>query len=205
MATPPDFTAGQVLTAAQMNAVGMWKITPSSVSGTGATIAANGSVVVASGGTSVTLEGVFSADYENYEVIFSNWRGSAVGALQMQLRVGGSTSATGYYYSTCYGAGNYSGTVNMTAVGAANQTTFLTDALCGTGAGSASGAKATLYQPNLASTTGFTGLCIDQRTSGNGRHGFSGFHSATTAYTGLVVSATLGNFTSLTVSVYGYN
>jgi hypothetical protein len=184
---------------------GLWKITPTSVSGTGATIATNGSVLVASGGTSVTLEGVFSADYENYEVICSNWRGSAVATLQIQLRVGGLTSATGYYYSTSFGANNYSGTVTMTAVGAANQTVFNTDALCGTGAGSASGAKVTLYQPNLASTTGFTGLAVDQRTSGNGRHGFTGFHSATTAYTGLVISGSSGNFTSLTVSVYGYN
>jgi hypothetical protein len=184
---------------------GMWKITPTSVSGTGATIAPDGSVLVASGGTSVTLEGVFSAKYQNYEVIFSNWRGSAVAVLNMQLRVGGSTSATGYYYSTSFGTGFYTGTGNMQAVGNANATVISTDALCNTSAGSASGARATFYQPNLAVHTGFTGFSIDARTGGNGRHGFSGFHNVATAYTGLVVSGSSGNFTSLTVSVYGYN
>jgi hypothetical protein len=55
MATPPVFTAGQVLTAAQMNAVGLWKVD----SGTFSAV------------TSVSLpNGTFTADYDNYRLMF---------------------------------------------------------------------------------------------------------------------------------------
>jgi hypothetical protein len=183
--------------------VGLMKITPSSVTGTGATIAGNGDVVVAAGGNSVTIENCFSASHQNYEVVFSNWRGTAVSVLNMQLRNVVGTSNTQYYVSYAFGAGNYSGTVNMTAVGVANQSVLATDALCGTT--TESGLRCTFYQPQLAKTTSYTGLTVDARTGGNGRHGFSGFHNVATAYTSLVVSCGTGNFTTLTVSIYGYN
>lgn len=191
------------ISLAQSGGSGLVQIVPTSVSGTGSTLSSKGTVSVSSGGSSVTIEGCFNSDFQDYEVIVSNWRGSAVAVMNLQLRVGGSTSATGYYLGYSYGPNFYSGTGTMTAVGLSNQTLWSTDALCGTD--TESGLKFTVYQPNLAKTTGLTGLNIDARTGGNARHGFSGWHNVATAYTSLVLSCNSGNFTTLSVKIYGYN
>jgi hypothetical protein len=49
MPTPPDFTSGQVLTAAQMNAVGMWEVASGTLSG-----------------TATNFQGCFTNDYDKY-------------------------------------------------------------------------------------------------------------------------------------------
>jgi hypothetical protein len=54
MATPPDFTTGAVLTAAQMNGVGLWKVGETSFASNLATV-----------------DGCFSANYDNYLVVLS--------------------------------------------------------------------------------------------------------------------------------------
>jgi hypothetical protein len=182
---------------------GLVKITPSSVSGTGATIQSNGSVKVASGGIDVTISGIFSSSFENYEIVVSNWQADSVRALLFGLRNSGGTSVTGYYTSTSYGVGFYNGTGNMVAVGTPNSASANTDAL--TSSTTQSGAKWTFFQPFLAKTTGYTGFVIDARTSGNGRHGFSGFHNVATSYTDLVIGQSAGTITSMTVEIYGYN
>jgi hypothetical protein len=51
MATPPDFTAGQVLTAAQMNKIGLWVVKTETAF---------------SAAASVTADSVFTADFTNY-------------------------------------------------------------------------------------------------------------------------------------------
>lgn len=102
MATPPDFTVGQVLTAAQMNAVGLWRITTctaSSAGGTAAT-ASNGVITVGSGNTSVTVNNAFSADYDAYKIIWTNGNASAAGELGLQL---GSSTAN-YFGFLQYGS-----------------------------------------------------------------------------------------------------
>jgi len=81
MATPPDFVAGQVLTAAQMNAIGLWKIKTQTI---GTTV------------SSVTVTGAFSADYDNYLITLTGGVTSAGTYIALSL---GST-ATGYYFGT---------------------------------------------------------------------------------------------------------
>ena len=61
MATPPTFSSGAVLTAAQMNSVGMWLVKTQTV----------GTAV-----SSVTVTGAFSADYDNYLILMSGGTGS---------------------------------------------------------------------------------------------------------------------------------
>lgn len=56
MTTPPTFTTGQVLTAAQMNTIGMFLIKEQTI-GTGV--------------TGVTVSNAFSSDYDNYRIIMS--------------------------------------------------------------------------------------------------------------------------------------
>lgn len=84
MATPPTFTSGEVLTAAQMNAVGLWLVK---------------SQTVGSGVSSVTLSSVFSSDYDNYRIIISGV--SSVGANSVYLSLSGRTGST-YAYGGRY-------------------------------------------------------------------------------------------------------
>jgi len=67
MATPPTFTTAAVLTSEQMNQIGLWKITPTSVAGSGVTL--SGSDVVFTSANPINVNGVFSADYDYYRVI----------------------------------------------------------------------------------------------------------------------------------------
>jgi len=85
MATPPDFTAGQVLTAAQMNQIGLWHISRTTI----------GSAVV-----SVTISGCFTADYTNYRVIVSGLTSASTGA-GLNMTVAGA-GATAHYSTTAY-------------------------------------------------------------------------------------------------------
>ena len=57
MATPPVFSAGAVLTAAQMNAVGLWEIKTQTI-GTGV--------------ASFEVTGAFSSDYDNYKIVINS-------------------------------------------------------------------------------------------------------------------------------------
>jgi hypothetical protein len=67
MATPPDFSVGQVLTSATMNQVGLW-------------LTASGT---ATAQTNVDVVSCFTDDFENYQVIIS---GLSVSAVPRQIR-----------------------------------------------------------------------------------------------------------------------
>ena len=91
--TFPSFSAGEVLSATDMNAVGLWLVKTQTV-GTGV--------------SSVAVTGAFSADYDNYKIVYTGGSGSAVNNLQLLL---GSTT-TGYY-----GFGTYGATTATTVIG----------------------------------------------------------------------------------------
>ena len=82
MATPPDFTAGQVLTAAQMNAVGLWRVTDGTFTNT----------------NNFTISG-FTSDYEFYRVIIRATRVSGTGTNELNAQLyNGATARTTEYY-----------------------------------------------------------------------------------------------------------
>lgn len=179
---------------------GLVKIIPT-VSGTGASVAANGTVTVASGGTSFTIINAFNADFEAYEVVISDLTLSTDTGINLQLRTATTTSTTGYYYMTQYGAANYNG-AGLTTSSSANQANWDPNILAGAGGGG--GAKMTLINPFLAKKTTISGIGTDARTTGNARGAFSGFHDPATSYVSLVISSP-ANFTRCRVAVYGWN
>jgi hypothetical protein len=81
MATPPDFIAGQILTAAQMNQIGLWKI-------------ASGSLSLTTSATNVT--GVFSGDFTNYRVLFDITARSGTNRIEMRYVVGTTPTSANY-------------------------------------------------------------------------------------------------------------
>jgi hypothetical protein len=155
-----------------------------------------------SGVTSVSLNGVFSATYDNYKVVVSSGVStSADRVISLRLRVGGSDdSGTGYRLLS--NGINASGTgVNSTSTSATSvvlQTNaYYNDALFS--------ATFDIINPFVATDTNFSG----QSTGGNNTVNFGLNINASfiseTSFTGFSLLNSSGNFTSGTVSVYGYN
>lgn len=179
MATPPDFSPGQVLTAAHMDAVGLWLVKTQTV-GTGV--------------SSVTVTDAFSADYYAYKIIISDCVGST--AMNVGLKLG--ASATGYYHGV-----NYISTGAITtplATGGSNEALWTR-----AGAGDTNGVHFAIdiVNPNLARHTTFFGMY-----NFPGVPAFpgmtSGIHQVSTAYTAFDIVPSTGTITGGTIRVYGY-
>lgn len=110
MATPPTFTSGEVLTAAQMNSIGSWKVTTYSFSGN----------------TAPYVDNCFTSDFTNYKV-YINMSSATADLVYMRFRNGSGDVTTanyawaGYYISqfsapTVTGEGS-SGAVNYGRIG----------------------------------------------------------------------------------------
>ena len=198
MATPPDFSVGAVLTAAQMNAVGMWRVTSCTVTSSGGTAAtANGGVIsIGSGNTSVTVSDAFSADFNTYRIIIS---GSSAASTGMNIRLALGATATGYYTTLLFGTYG-AGVVNATQSSQSNGNFFdwagyaNTTSLFG---------DITLINPQIAEHTIFESVFIQ-----NGAGGIAGRTQGalldTTAYTAFTITPSAGSFTSGNIRVYGY-
>jgi hypothetical protein len=187
MATPPDFSVGQVLTAAQMNAVGLWKITTDSFTNV----------------SSRTLSNIFSSDFNHYHIIYSvNSTVVTSGRiLTVQLRNSGGTSATNYVSAMR----SFSGGVGTATweVGGNSTTLFYAGYLGEPGFAPASGFM-NIYNPNAAADTTQTGQAFGL-SSGVAYYNmtFGGVNTNNTAYTDLVFAPTADNMTG-NITVYGY-
>jgi hypothetical protein len=179
MATPPDFTSGAVLTAAQMNSVGLWLVKTQTVG---------------SGVSSVTVTGAFSADFDNYKIVISGGAGSTVGqTLNMTL----GATATGYSFGALaigFATGsqtfiNGNNTTSWSRVGIAN-----TNSING---------EIELFSPNLAKRTHYNGQYVQTMINGNAVNS-GGLLDDATQYTAFTLTPASGTITGGTISVYGY-
>jgi hypothetical protein len=99
--TFPSFTSGEILRATDMNAVGLWLVK---------------SQTVGAGVSDVTVPNAFSADYDNYEVVYQTGDASATAALFIKFN-----NSAGATYS--YGGGyTLFGTTSFVAEQANNTT-----------------------------------------------------------------------------------
>ncbi len=181
MATPPTFSSGAVLTAAQMNSVGLWLVKTQTV----------GSAV-----SSVTVTGAFSADYDNYLILLSGGTCSLSGSIGIEI--GGST--TGYYGFLVYGDVGAN-----TVIGAARNNQALMNWQGGcTAAGQAAIVSSTVLNPFKAAYTSFTNGAY--RTVGtNPVYGtMQGEHRVATSYTSFKIVPDSGTLTGGIIAVYGY-
>ena len=178
MAVPPDFVAGQVLTAAQMNKIGLWLIKTQTI----------GSAV-----SSVAVTGAFSADYQNYWILISG--GSGTTTLNLNMTLGATT--TGYYY-----AGWNSSMVldSLTASRAQNAASFVA---AGTATTSRIMGNVLLYSPFEADET--VAVYSNQTTVTTGSsYALNGFLNNTTSYTDFTLTTSTGTVTGGTIYVYGF-
>ena len=197
MATPPDFNVGDVLTAQDINAVGLWRITGCTVTSAGGTsaTASNGVVTIGSGNTSVTVNNAFSSDFDNYRIIISGTTFTNGGG-GIRFNLGGTVGGANYHYggiliNTATGAltgapGNNVGFVLIGTTTSTNAHANILDVL--------------LPQKALR-TTIIGGLSYGETNSVGPIYAI---HNADTAFTSFTYYPTNGTMSGGTIRVYGY-
>jgi hypothetical protein len=195
MATPPDFTAGQVLTAAQMNAVGLWKMTPT-VSGTGASVSNDDVILTNAPEPFITC---FTADFANYRILFDVTAMSTGTASPWAFRLANgttpNTTAANYFnsqeerpYTGAFVAVQNNGTIASWQVGRGQD---------GTGS-----IIIDIFNPQSSTrNTYYTSSYSDKAASGV----TGGYLSVTTSYTGFNLRLDGTKTFSGTIRIYGYN
>lgn len=173
--TYPNFVLGDKWEPADANAVGLW-LTKSQT--------------VGSGVSSVTVTGAFSADFDNYRIIYSGGVGSITANIGLKLG-----SATTSYY----GFGVY-GTFSAGTVLGINDNNASSFRFVGGGDGSGATVIADIRSPYATAAT-YISAPIDTGTSFGA---YSGRYFPTTSFTAFTLTPDAGTLTGGTVYVYGY-
>jgi hypothetical protein len=174
----PDFSPGEVLTAAAMDSIGLWLVKTQTV-GTGV--------------SSVTVTGAFSSSYDNYRIIYTDGAASSTSNVGLTL---GSTN-TGYYGFLTYGipsgaapigvGSNNTSSWNYAGDTTNNGITFDVD----------------LFNPNRTIRTQLTSRYIGTAT-GAAFGVYNGLLNNSTSYTAFTITPGVGTITGGTIRVYGY-
>lgn len=188
MATPPVFVSGAILTAAQMNSIGMWKISTTSL-------------------TAVTnnISSCFSSDYANYRVLVTNLNNASATLRALTLRFRTTSDDT----TASYNSGSFGvfGAGTAFASAASNQTSAALGSLSAQPTGNAaSGITIDILSPNTATGTTYTGTLLTYQadTASFVYRSIGGNITTTTQYTGFSLIG-VTDALSGTVQVYGYN
>jgi hypothetical protein len=180
MATPPDFTTGAVLTAAQMNAVGLWLV---------------GSTSFGPTATSAELDNVFTSDFQTYEIHWIINPSTAVNMF-MQMRTGGANNATSNYSQQ---KSSFAATTVATTR-STSQTSFGPADLYSTS--DANTGKITVFRPQATARTTFIATAQTALTDAT-QWQATGQFGATTSFDGFRFFTSSGTFSG-NMKVYGY-
>jgi hypothetical protein len=202
-------TAGQVLkvnsgaTAPEWGAAAsggsFTQITPTSTANSGGTVSTTGGAVTASAVNSVSLNGIFSATYEDYVIVVDNITGNTTDDFALRFRAGGTdnTGATNYKYAILFGTD--SGVAG--SAGSAGQAYAFVFEVTNV-ADASLGAVINVWNPFSAGSTSFAST--HRRTAGTGVN--TGRTVATGSFDGITFTdALLGREFSGTIRVYGYS
>ena len=176
--TFPSFNSGDILTATDMNSVGLWLVKTQ---------------IVGTAVSSVTVTDAFSSNYDNYRIIYTGGTASVDNDLKLTL----GASATGYYAGFAYvpyGTGVVTGIANNNATSWAN---------IGSQRTVRNSLDVDLFGPYQTIQTGMTARYFGI-TAGAVGGSMGGFHNATTQHTAFTITCTSGNITGGTIRVYGY-
>lgn len=182
-----------------LNAMGLKNVVPTSISvGSGsATVNANG-LVTFSGASSISLNGVFTSTYADYEVIISGSLKSSVdnAAMQLRLRASSTDSSSNYYRNGIYQAGSGAASASY----ASNANVY---SLIGLGTGLYNISKITISSPAVTIATKFIADSYSYTSANAGvteRSG--GIHDLSNVYDGLTALAGTGTFQG-TIQILG--
>ena len=174
-----------------MSKNGLILLTPTSIAytGTSATISANGSVSF-SAVSSLSLNGVFSADYDNY-MIATHLKSTSGSNIAGRLRASGTDNTTGY-------TRQYIDVDGTSVVGQRASTSYF-NSLVYSYNNQKSGSIIYIYGPYLAQPTALRTVIVSDASNAS-MTDVAGTHSVSTAYDGITFYA--GTSTGR-VAVYG--
>jgi len=179
--TFPNFVAGEILRAQDMNAVGLWKV-------------ASGTLSLTTTPTNVT--GVFSSEYKNYKVMLYVASRSTTNRFDMKYLVGTTPTSSGYYAS---GIGSEYATNSVAYFQRSNNdANFFFDS---GSTGTESSYNLDIFSPNAASRTIHTGGVFNYQ-SGVG-YSVGGAQASTSQFTGFQLFTSTGTM-SVQYQVFGY-
>jgi hypothetical protein len=145
----------------------------------------------------INLDNVFSSSFRNYKVFINLSAGSALQALNLRLRVGGTDNSTANSYS------NQFVTANSTTIQANQTVSNLMEAVVyGTDATFRTGYEITFYNPFLAQPTAIESIGVSANTNARFRH-YAAIHNQSTSYDGFSLYTGGGTVTVEKLSVYG--
>jgi hypothetical protein len=187
MATPPDFTTGQVLTAAQMNAVGLWHLKTVTLS----TVTNN-------------VSNVFSSDYRAYRVVISDLNNASGTTRLCGIRFrnsSGDDSSSNYVRMDILAYGT-----NVGAFGAATAQNIGVLTYVGDNTEEGGAVTFDVINPNIAKATAYLGQSIAYQPDVTAYvfRNIGGVMRTTTVYTGFSIIGATDNLSGR-VDVYGYN
>ena len=177
----PDFSPGEVLTAAAMDSIGMWLIKTETVATQ----------------SEILLDNVFTSNYDQYKIVFRLTAASTTQTINYQNRVGGVNAATNYEtFSAGFRPNNTTATVASSIIG----TTFLF--LAGSTASDFASGTFEVFSPQKATVTHMAGDVIGIDATSAFSLSLGGRHTTATAYDGFRIFASTGTFSG-TCRVYG--
>jgi hypothetical protein len=172
---------------------GVVPATPTTIANSGGSASLSGNTVTFTGVSSVSLNGVFTSSFANYNILIHS-TGSSGDALRLRLRVAGSdASGTNYSIQNIVGE-----STSLSGTRSTSQTSFQVMASVTT----LSPTGVTIYGPFLATRTQLLSNGFDV-TGGSRLFIFGGDHSLSTSYDGFTLFPASTTFTG-TVQVYGY-
>ena len=176
------------------NSLSFIKMTPTSVSGSGASINSNGSVTL-NAITQVTLNNVFSSSYRNYKIILEGV-GTSWSGISGQFTSGGTATTSNYGYRV-----NYTTFSGGPFVSGSNATSSF---YLGTSGNLISAMTHTIYTPASTLRKATTG----EYTALDGSYNEGGtvwsWLNSTSSHDGLKIIIGAGTFTGV-VTIHGYN
>lgn len=184
--TYPAFNSGEILTATDMNAVGLWKIETKSVTTA----------------SEITFDGVFTSDYLNYLVTFAVNTATSTNVISWQERVSGSNANSSY---------SYAGTGIYLSAGSGFQNILAGQNISSGGVGSFDGASGSsghaVFEIHAPATSAYTSV-TGRSSFATGNTGMyyvdiGSVHYVSNVYDGFRLFVASGNFTA-TATVYGY-
>ena len=175
----PSFSTGEVLTAADMNAVGLWKV-------------ASGTLSLSTTPSNVT--GVFSSTYKQYRLLLNVTNKSASIRVDMKYIVGTTPTSTNYYQAGIGSDYTFNNTLYYQRSNADTQ-------LFGIASSALLSQSIDIYNPNKAALTMHHGTLVDAN------FGFpymvGGSQNSTNQFTGFQLFTSSGTAT-VEYQVFGY-
>jgi hypothetical protein len=175
----PSFATGEVLTAADMNAVGLWR---------------TGGGTLSSSATN--FAGCFSADYDAYRLVIVDLATNGTDPITIQLLSGTTPAATNYDYQRLF--------VQGATVGGGRSTAQTSMIIGYTATSVVQGFQYDIFNVFAAKRTQFYGGESYNDGTNINIEMTSGQHTTATSYTGLRVLCGANTFTSGKVMIYGY-